>query len=52
MKSKIPRVIRKLDIKRAYDNVNWETLLKLLKKMGFGEKWCSWIRTSAVLCFG
>ena len=45
MKSKIPRVICKLDIEKAYDNVNWEALLKLLKKMGFGEKWCSWIRT-------
>ena len=45
MKSKIPGVICKLDIEKAYDNVNWEALLKLLKKMGSGEKWCSWIRT-------
>ena len=45
MKSKIPGVICKLDIEKAYDNVNWEALLKLLKKIGFGEKWCSWIRT-------
>ena len=45
MKSKIPRVICKLDIEKAYDNVNWEAFLKLLKKMGFGEKWCSWIQT-------
>ena len=45
MKSKISRVICMLDIEKVYDNVNWEALLKLLKKMGFGEKWCSWIRT-------
>ena len=45
LKSKIPGVICKLDIEKAYDNVNWEALLKLLKKMGFGEKWCSWIQT-------
>ena len=47
MKSKIPRVICKLDIEKAYDNVNWKALLKLLKKMGFGEKWCRWIQ----ICF-
>ena len=37
-KSKISRVICKLDIEKVYDNVNWEALLKLLKKMGFREK--------------
>ena len=45
LESKILGVICKLDIEKAYDNVNWKALLKLLKKMGFGEKWCSWICT-------
>ena len=45
VKSKILRVICKLDIEKTYDHVNWEALSKLLKKMGFGEKWCTWIRT-------
>jgi hypothetical protein len=38
-----PRVLCKLDIGKAYDHVNWEFLLYLLRRCGFGEKWHSWI---------
>ena len=44
-RSRVPRVICKLDIEKAYNHVNWEALLDLLNRMGFGVKWCKWIHT-------
>ncbi|XP_039034126.1 uncharacterized protein LOC120170219 [Hibiscus syriacus] len=36
-------VVFKVDFRRAYDSVEWRILLRLMKVMGFGEKWISWI---------
>lgn len=36
-------VMCKLDIEKAFDHVNWNFLMFLLKRMGFGEKWLKWI---------
>ncbi|XP_057489420.1 uncharacterized protein LOC130775285 [Actinidia eriantha] len=44
IKSKVPGVICKLDIEKAYDHVSWDFLFYLLERLGFGEKWCSWIK--------
>ncbi|WJZ94813.1 hypothetical protein VitviT2T_013639 [Vitis vinifera] len=37
-------ILCKLDIEKAYDNVDWSFLLTLMQKMGFGEKWLGWIK--------
>ena len=36
-------VIYKLDIEKAYDSINWQFLLKVMEKMGFGSKWLRWM---------
>ena len=44
LKSRLPGVVCKLDIEKAYDHVNWEALFYLLDWMGFGLKWKWWIK--------
>ena len=44
LKSCIPDVAYKLDIEKAYDHVNWDSLFNLLGRMGLGDRWRRWIR--------
>jgi hypothetical protein len=44
LKSEEPGVLCKLDMEKAYDHVDWNFLLYLLRRCGFREKWCSWIK--------
>jgi hypothetical protein len=44
LKSGVPGVLCKLDMEKAYDHLNWNFLLYLLRRCGFGEKWCLWIK--------
>jgi hypothetical protein len=44
IKSGDPGVVCKLDMEKAYDHVDWNFLLYLLKRCGFGERWCTWIK--------
>jgi len=32
-----------MDLEKAYDHVNWDFLSYMLRRCGFGRKWCSWI---------
>ena len=45
LKCHFPGVVCKLDIEKTYDHVNWNALLYLLNRMGFGLKWREWIKT-------
>ncbi|KAE8661369.1 putative ATP binding protein [Hibiscus syriacus] len=36
-------VVFKVDFKRTYDSVDWDILMKIMSKMGFGDKWRSWM---------
>jgi len=44
VKSGKPDVVCKLDIEKTYDHVNWDFLLYVMRRMGFGKKWIGWIR--------
>ena len=44
LKSNRVGVLCKLDIEKAYDRVNWNFLLEVLEKMGFGRRWINCIR--------
>ena len=38
LKRKERGVLCKLDIEKAYDKINWDCIIKILIKMGFGAK--------------
>ena len=36
-------VVCKIDIEKAYDHLNWEFVLEVMRRKGFGQRWLSWI---------
>ncbi|GJX71516.1 RNA-directed DNA polymerase, eukaryota [Tanacetum coccineum] len=43
-KKKKQSLIFKVDFEKAYDSVRWDFLDDVMRKFGFGEKWCHWIQ--------
>jgi hypothetical protein len=44
LRSGEPGMLCKLDMEKADDHIDWNFLLYLLRRCGFGERWCSWIK--------
>ncbi|KAK1613281.1 hypothetical protein QYE76_036954 [Lolium multiflorum] len=40
---KAPTIVFKIDFRKAFDSVNWESLLTILRARGFDERWCLWM---------
>jgi hypothetical protein len=40
---KMPALLLKLDLQKAFNSISWEFLLEVLEAKGFGGKWRDWI---------
>ncbi|GJW01256.1 putative RNA-directed DNA polymerase, eukaryota, reverse transcriptase zinc-binding domain protein [Tanacetum coccineum] len=43
-KRKKQLLIFKVDFEKAFDSISWKYLDHILDRLGFGYKWCSWIK--------
>ena len=42
--SKRPILILKLDFEKAFDSIEHEAILQILRHKGFNDKWISWVK--------
>lgn len=48
--SKVREISLKIDISKAYDGVDWSYLKVIMSKIGFDDKWKSWMTLCVVVC--
>ncbi|GLT98279.1 hypothetical protein SLE2022_157910 [Rubroshorea leprosula] len=41
---KMKSIIFKADFEKAFDSIDWNYLDSMQKQLGFGQKWCNWIK--------
>ena len=44
LKDNTSSLLLKMDIEKAFDHVNWDFLMDVMSKMGFGHRWINWIK--------
>ncbi|KAM0906408.1 hypothetical protein ACQ4PT_016772 [Festuca glaucescens] len=40
---KLPALLLKIDVARAFDSVAWPSILSVLRQRGFGPRWIKWV---------
>lgn len=40
---RIPKLLLKLDVAKAFNTVSWPFLLQVMQHIGFGQRWRDWI---------
>ena len=44
LKDNKPGLLLKMDIEKAFNHVNWDFLMEVMSKMGFGHRWINWMK--------
>ena len=44
LKDNMSSLLLKMDIEKAFDHVNWDFLMVVMSKMGFGHRWINWMK--------
>ncbi|KAK1666525.1 hypothetical protein QYE76_054684 [Lolium multiflorum] len=40
----LPKIDAAIDFRKAFDSVNWDSLLSILRARGFDDRWCLWMK--------